>query len=70
MGASPEAKVEGRIEVGPATAGGSQVRRQRALPPTWRLAARGVQGRFWSLPRGSLKTKNMTHSYSFYLILL
>lgn len=69
MGVSPEAKVEGRSEMGePATAGGSQVRQQRALPPTWRLAARGVPGSLCSLPLGSLKTKTMTRSYSFYLI--
>lgn len=58
MGASPEDKVEGRTEMGePATAGGSQVRQQRALPPTWLICCKRWPRQVLESPSGIFKNK-------------
>lgn len=71
-GVSPEAKVEGGIEMGPenqlglANSGLLLLKldsENRPPPPRWYFATRGVQSRFWSSSWGICKNKNTTHSH-------
>lgn len=74
MGVSPEARVEGGMEMGlenplgltnsgPSCPTRENQVRPRATPLTRSFVTRGIQSRFGGSPLGVCKHKNMTHSY-------